>query len=127
MRALVTGGIVFIGSHIVRHLLNQRIEVRCLIRATSKRTNLDDLAIEYVIGDLQDSKSLELAIRDSDVLFHAAADYRLGARRPEEMDRIKVEGTRLLFQAAAKAHVKKIVYTSSVAAIGRPQLTGHLG
>src|ERR1700687_2126091 len=119
MRALVTGGTGFIGSHVVRQLLAQKIPVRCLIRASSKRSNLDDLEVEYVVGDLQDPESLKLALRDCDRLFHVAADYRLWALHPKEMDRINVEGTRALFHAAGDAGLKKIVYTSSVAAVGR--------
>ena len=53
------------------------------------------------------------------MLFHVAADYRLWARHPEEMERVNVEGTRQLLQAAGDAGISKIVYTSSVAAIGR--------
>jgi dihydroflavonol-4-reductase len=127
MRALVTGGTGFIGSHVVRRLLKEKIQVRCLIRPASKRSNLDGLEVSYVIGDLQDAGSLKTALKDCDALFHVAADYRLWARHPEEMDRINVEGTRKLLQAAGDAGLKKIVFTSSVAAVGRPQTNGHLG
>ena len=127
MRALVTGGTGFIGSHVVRRLLKQKIAVRCLIRAGSKRANLDGLEVEYVVGDLQDAPSLELALRDCQRLFHVAADYRLWALHPEEMFRINVEGTRRLLQAAGEAGLEKIVYTSSVAAVGRPAADGRLG
>ena len=127
MQVLVTGGTGFIGSHVVRRLLKEKIQVRCLLRGTSKRSNLDGLDVSYVVGDLQDAASLKTALMDCDVLFHVAADYRLWARHPEEMDRINVEGTRQLFQAAADAHLKRIIYTSSVAAIGRPEANGHLG
>ena len=107
MRALVTGGTGFIGSHVVRHLLKQKIGVRCLIRETSKRSNLDDLQVEYIVGDLGDVSSLKLALRDCDMLFHVAADYRLWTPRPAEMERINVEGTRQLLQAAGEAGLKK--------------------
>ncbi len=111
----------------MRKLLAQKVPVRCLIRASSKRANLDALPVEYVIGDLQEASSLKLALRDCDTLFHVAADYRLWALHPEEMARINVEGTRQLFQAAADAKLSKIVYTSSVSAVGRPHTNGHLG
>jgi dihydroflavonol-4-reductase len=127
MRALVTGGTGFIGSHVVRKLLTEKIPVRCLIRSSSKRTNLAGLAVEYAVGDLQDIESLKSALKDCDMLFHVAADYRLWALHPEELDRTNVEGTSQLFQAAGYAGLKKIVYTSSVSAIGRPHANGHLG
>jgi dihydroflavonol-4-reductase len=120
MRALVTGGTGFIGSHVVRQLLARKIAVRCLIRPTSKRANLDGLTVEYVMGDLQETSSLRLALKDCDWLFHVAADYRLWTRHPEEMTRINVEGTRQLMAAAGEAGLQRIVYTSSVAAVGRP-------
>lgn len=126
-RALVTGGTGFIGSHVVRRLLRERWTVRCLVRAGSRRENLSDLNVEYVIGDLGDASSLRMAVRDCDALFHAAADYRLWVRDPKGMFRINVEGTRTLLDAAAQAGVKKIVYTSSVSAVGRPRVNGALG
>jgi dihydroflavonol-4-reductase len=127
MQALVTGGTGFIGSHVVRRLLTAKVKVRCLLRAASKRTNLDGLDVSYVVGDLGDGASLKTAFKDCQALFHVAADYRLWVRHPEDMDRINVEGTRHLFEAAADAHVERIVYTSSVAAVGRPEVNGQLG
>jgi len=126
-RALVTGGTGFIGSHVVRRLLKEKIIVRCLIRAASNRANLSGLEVEYVIGDLRDPASLKLALRDCDLLFHAAADYRIWARDPKELEQTNVIGTRALFEAAAEAKIQKIIYTSSVAAIGRPETHGTLG
>src|SRR5437879_920895 len=120
MKALVTGGTGFIGSHVVRELLTHKIPVRCLIRAASVRSNLSGLEVEYLVGDLQDAGSLKLALKDCDRLFHVAADYRLWSLRPEELERTNVEGTRALLAAAGDAGLKKIVYTSSVAAVGRP-------
>src|ERR1017187_937466 len=111
MRALVTGATGFIGSHVVRRLLKQKIQVRCLIRGASNRANLDGLEVSYVFGDLQAPASLKLALRDCDTLFHVAADYRLWAPDPQAMHRINVEGTRLLLQAAADAKLERIVYT----------------
>src|SRR2546423_6020175 len=100
VRALVTGGTGFIGSHVARHLLKQKIAVRCLVRPSSNRANLDGLEVEYVLGDLWDAASLRLAVKDCDYLFHVAADYRIWALHPEELDKTNVEGTRQLFQAA---------------------------
>jgi len=125
--ALVTGGTGFIGSHVVRQLLSRHIAVRCLVRAQSNRRNLDGLDVSYVLGDLRDAASLRLALRDCDQLYHIAADYRIWTRHPKEMERTNVEGTRQLFEAAGEAGLKRIVFTSSVAAVGRPESNGHLG
>lgn len=127
MRALVTGGTGFVGSHVVRRLIDQKVTVRCLVRPGSKRANIEGLDLEYIVGDLRDAPSLKTALRDCQMLFHVAADYRLWARDPHEMDRTNIDGTRTLLQAAGDAGIKKVVYTSSVAAVGRPASNGHLG
>lgn len=126
-RALVTGGTGFIGSHVVRRLLREKQTVRCLIRANSNRANLDGLEVEYIFGDLRDPESLKLALRDCDTLYHVAADYRIWSRDPRELEKTNVDGSRAILQAAADAKLRKIVYTSSVAAVGRPPLNGTLG
>jgi dihydroflavonol-4-reductase len=120
MKILVTGGTGFIGSHVVRALLARKHTVRCLIRPGSNRANLAGLEVEYVIGDLNDTASLKVALHDCDELFHVAADYRLWSLRPQELERTNVEGSRALLQAASDAKLSKIVFTSSVAAVGRP-------
>src|SRR6185369_8849503 len=107
-------GTGFIGSHVVRRLLQEKVHVRCLVRPTSKRKNLDGLEVSYIVGDLRDAPSLKTAVKDCDTIFHVAADYRLWAPDPSEMHRINIEGTRALFNAAGDAGIKKIVFTSSV-------------
>jgi dihydroflavonol-4-reductase len=125
--ALVTGGTGFVGCHVVRHLLAQKVKVRCLVRPGSNKANLQGLDVEIAEGDLNDFVSLHKAVSGSQMLFHVAADYRLWARNPKEMERTNVQGTRDILQAAADAGVKKVVYTSSVAAVGRPEEEGQLG
>ena len=90
--------------------------VRVLARPSSPRTNLNaaDVVCE---GDLRDRASLAAALKGARYLFHAAADYRLWARNPEEIQRSNVEGTRLIMQEALSAGVERIVYTSSVATL----------
>lgn len=127
MRVLVTGGTGFIGSHVVQALLGRKMTVRCLVRPGSSRQNLAGLDLEYIVGDLNDAASLRLALRDCDQLYHVAADYRLWAKRPAEMERTNVEGSRSLLQAAADSKLSKIVFTSSVSAIGRPHANGVWG
>jgi dihydroflavonol-4-reductase len=90
------------------------------VRPSSERRNLTALAVEIVQGDLTDPSSLTRALQGCDVLFHVAADYRLWAPHPEELYRNNVEGTGHILQAARRAGVERIVYTSSVATIGLP-------
>ena len=114
---LVTGGSGFVGAAVVRELLQAGHEVRAFIRPTSMRTNLARLPVEIVQGDLRDAASLRRAMAGIRFVFHVAADYRLWARRPEEIVRTNVEGTRALMEAALGAGVERIVYTSSVATL----------
>jgi dihydroflavonol-4-reductase len=120
MRALVTGATGFVGAAVARALEEAGWQVRVLARRGSDRSNLENLALEVAEGDLADSISLDRALEGCTALFHAAADYRLGARDPQQLYRTNVEGTRNILQAARQAGVARTVYTSSVATIGIP-------
>ncbi|MFT6583088.1 MAG: dihydroflavonol-4-reductase [Alphaproteobacteria bacterium] len=126
MKALVTGATGFVGAAVARALLAQDTELRLLTRAQSDRSNIDDLPGETVIGDLRDEGSLRKAVAGCDAVFHVAADYRLWTPKPQEMYDANVDGSRNLVRAAADAGVKRIIYTSSVAALGVPK-DGSLG
>lgn len=118
MKTLVTGATGFVGSAVVRELLDAGHELRALARAGSDRRNLEGLPIEVVEGDLRAPQSLVRALRGCRALFHVAADYRLWSPRPAELYEVNVDGTRALMQAALEAGVERIVYTSSVATLG---------
>lgn len=120
MRALLTGGTGFVGAAVARALLREGWQVRALVRANSDRRNLKGLTVETTEGDLGDVASLERAAGGCEALFHVAADYRLGARNPQQLYQTNVEGTRNVLNAARAAHVRRVVYTSSVATIGIP-------
>ena len=122
---LVTGASGFVGSAIARRLVRAGHQVRALVRPTSARINVTGLPIEIVEGDLHDADSLARAMIGMRFLFHVAADYRLWARDPADIVRTNVEGTRAVMNAARRAGVERIVYTSSVATLkarpnGRP-------
>ncbi len=115
---LVTGATGFLGWHVARRLLDRGCCVRALARDTRRLRELPK--IEPAQGDLRDPQSLTRAVQGCKSLFHVAADYRLWVRDPDEMYRANVDGTRALFEAALKAGVEKIVYTSTVGCIGVP-------
>jgi dihydroflavonol-4-reductase len=115
---LVTGGTGFVGAHVVRALLARGRVVRCLVRPRSRLANLEGLRVEIAQGDLTDPASLTRAIAGASTLYHCAADYRLWARDPGELHRANVEGTENVLSAAAAAGVARVVYTSSVGALG---------
>lgn len=115
---LVTGGTGFVGAHVVRALLARGRAVRCLVRSCSRRNNLDGLPVELVEGDLDDPVSLSRALVGTETLYHCAADYRLWAKDPGQIYRTNVSGTENALAAAARARVARVVYTSSVGALG---------
>lgn len=118
MTTLLTGASGFVGAAVLRHLVATGREVRVLLRPTSDRRNVADVACEVAQGDLADPSSLAAAVKGCEALYHVAADYRLWVRDPQEMYRANVDGTRELLRAAAAAGARRIVYCSSVAAIG---------
>ena len=113
---LVTGASGFVGSAIAAALRARGHEVRVLARRSSPRANLNPADIVFE-GDLRDRASLGPALKGVRFLFHAAADYRLWAKDPEEIAHNNVEGTRLIMEEALRAGVERIVYTSSVATL----------
>jgi dihydroflavonol-4-reductase len=114
---LVTGASGFVGSAVARQLAQAGEQVRVLVRSTSSRVNVADPKLEIVEGDLRDAASLARALQGVRVLFHVAADYRLWARNDNDIIRTNVDGTRALMDAAKRAGVERIVYTSSVATL----------
>jgi len=118
MTTLVTGATGFVGSAVVRCLLNAGHQVRIMVRPQSVHTNIQDLNVEIVKADLTQTDTLLNAVKGCDTLFHVAADYRLWVRNSNVLYHVNVDGTRSLMQAAIDAGVSKIVYTSSVATLG---------
>jgi dihydroflavonol-4-reductase len=113
---LVTGASGFLGSAIANALRTRGDDVRVLARPSSPRTNLN-LADTLFEGDLRNRASLAAALKGARYLFHAAADYRLWARDPDEILLNNLEGTRLIMEEALRAGIERVVYTSSVATL----------
>ncbi len=116
-KTLVTGGTGFIGGAVVTELLAAGREVRVLARAPGA---LAGLPVEVARGDLRDPASLAAAVKGCRRVFHVAADYRLWVPDPDRMYAANVQGTRDLLAAAAEAGVERLVYTSTVGALGNP-------
>ncbi len=126
MKVLITGSSGFIGAAVTRAVLARGDEVRVLVRSSSNQENLRGLPVEIFQGDLQDSQSLAQALANCQGLYHVAAHYALWDRNPDVFYRVNVEGTVNLLKAAGEKGVEKIVYTSTIGAIGLPE-EGGLG
>lgn len=121
---LVTGATGFVGHHVAKRLIERGCKINVLSRPNSRRDNLNALlkgSYEVVEGDLTDAESLKRAMRGVRTLYHVAADYRLWSKDPQELYRANVDGTRTLLQIAMDSGVERVVYTSTVGALGIPK------
>ncbi len=114
---LVTGASGFVGAAVARAAVARGFKTRVLMRPTASRANIRGLDVEPVSGDMRDAASMAAAMSGARYLFHVAADYRLWARDPGEIERNNLDGARATMQAALRAGVERVVYTSSVAAL----------
>lgn len=121
MQVLVTGGGGFVGSHLVRLLVSRGNRVRVLTRSPASAKIISDLNVEVAIGDLKDPESLKVATQGCEQVFHCAADYRLWSSNFRELYENNVDGTENLLKVCQQNNVTKVVYTSSVAAVGIPK------
>lgn len=118
---LVTGAAGFIGHHVVRLLVEQGRSVRALLRPGEDPRNLDGLdpaRVERVEGDVLDRDRMRTLVRGCDAVYHLAAIYRTWVPDPKVIYDVNVTGSAVVLAAAAEAGVRKVVYTSSIAAVG---------
>jgi dihydroflavonol-4-reductase len=118
MTVLVTGATGYIGSAVVRELLNRSEAVRCLVRKSSNLSNLEGLEVELAFGDISDIESVRHALRNCQYVYHLAALYANWLPNSGLMYQVNEEGTRNVLAACKDAEIKKVVYCSSVAALG---------
>lgn len=116
--ALVTGANGFVGCHVVRALRERGTHVRAFVRKGADVRALEGIDCEPAYGDLRDRESLMRATRGCSVVYHVGADYRLWVPHEAPMYAANVEGTRNVLAAARAAGVDRIVYTSTVGALG---------
>ena len=118
MKTLVTGATGFIGSSVVRRLLDRGREVRCYVEPGADRGTLSGLDVEIVEGDVLDRDALAAALKGCNKLYHLAAIYKLWLPNRRRMYDVNVEGSQVVLLAAQRAGLERIVYTSSIAAVG---------
>ena len=118
MATLVTGATGFIGSHIAKKLVDRGERVKVLLRKSSQTKNIDDIDVERVYGDVLDVDSINEALKDCDTLYHTAGVASFRKEDYQKMEDINMQGTANVMNAALEAGVKKVVHTSSIAAIG---------
>src|SRR5438552_3162989 len=120
MKALVTGSTGFVGAAVTRCLLERGVDVRVLVRRDSDLRNLEGLKVEQAYGDLRDAASLRQALTGCRQLYHVDAHLARWAPDPQIFHDINVTGTRNLMEAARKSGIERLLYTSTIGAIGLP-------
>src|SRR5512135_892564 len=118
LKALVTGGTGFIGSHLTEALIRKGVQVRCLLRRTSDLKWLKGLPIEFAHGDCTNKTSLEKAVKGVDWVFHLAGVTK--AIKAETYFEVNSLGTENLIHACLENNprLQKFIYISSQAAAG---------
>jgi dihydroflavonol-4-reductase len=118
MKALVTGSAGFIGSNVVRTLLEDGHDVRALHLPNEDLRNLRGLDVERVRGDVTDAPAMREAMRGCEVVFHLAPVYALWTKDVDIMHRVNVVGTQNVLDAARAEGVRRVVHTSPIARFG---------
>jgi len=115
---VLTGASGLLGANLAALLLESGHSVRATRRGTSKVAHLAHLPIDWLTADLGDTASLEAAFRGAEVVFHCAAQVSIRKAVTPELVRANVEGTRHVLAAVRAAGVPRLVYTSTVGAVG---------
>lgn len=124
MKILILGATGFIGKHLTKALSERKYKIRCLARTDSKKEDIDFLKsckAEIFFGDVFDEQSLLKAMKGMDAIFnlvgggYVSTTFKKGY---EALKKLNVESTRIVFEAAVKAKVKRLVHFSSISAMG---------
>ncbi len=117
MKTLVTGATGFLGSHLVESLANKGYKIIAMIRENSNKDLIKDLVTEFRYGDLGRPETLDAVVKGVDVVIHLAAYYTFhGSKKLYE--KINVEGTKHLVEAALKHKIQQFIYCSTTEVIG---------
>jgi dihydroflavonol-4-reductase len=116
---LVTGAAGHIGNVLVRELLSEGRKVRGLILPGEDISSLEGLDIEIAEGNVLDLDSLKVAMDGIEIVFHLAGVISIMPGKNEWMQKVNVEGTKNVLQAAKEKGISRFVYTSSIHALSR--------
>jgi len=122
MKVLVTGGTGFVGSALIKHLLENNYEVRVLAHHKKNRFFFNDFDVEMVDGNILHPGAVEKAIKGCSIVFNLASVYTFypfWEKDPKALYKINVQGTTNILAAALQNKVQRFIHTSTVATIGK--------
>jgi dihydroflavonol-4-reductase len=120
MKVAITGGNGFIGSNLAHLMMSRGHEVRVLIRESSDVSNLQGFDVARCIADVRNKEELQAALKGAEIVFHTAAIVSFWKPLRQLQHEVNVIGTRNVVQACLTAGVRRLVHTSSIAALGYP-------
>ena len=121
-KVLVTGGTGFLGAYIIRELVAKGYSVRAIRRSTTWPAFIPPAIlekVEWISGDILDVIGLEEAMEGAEAVVHAAAKVSFSARDRRELFSTNIDGTANVVNIALEKNIKRFIYISSVAALGR--------
>lgn len=121
---LVIGANGFLGSHVTRALVADGAEVRAMVRPSANTRSIDDLPVTRVEGDVFDTATVREAMDGCDDVYYCVVDTRAWLRDPAPLFRTNVDGLRNVLDVAKDANLRRFVFTSSYATVGRRR--GHV-
>ncbi len=128
-KILITGGTGFLGSYIIKQLVEKNYAVRAIRRGNKLPTWISKEItdkVEWVEGDILDVVALQDAMESVDTVIHSAAIVSFLRKDREQMYQVNVEGTANVVNMALEKNVSRLVHISSVAALGRTAGGGHV-
>lgn len=115
MKYFVTGATGFVGSHVVRQLIEGGHEVVAVVRNPAKARELAKLGVTIAQGDVTDKESMREPMRGVDGVFHIAGWYKVGVKDKSDGEKINIQGTRNVLELMKELGIQKGVYTSTLA------------
>lgn len=117
MKILITGADGMLGTSLVLLLLERKHTVTAFIHPSSKSTTLDKLEVKKVYGDILQANTLDDAMKDVDVVIHAAASTSVWPSRSEFVKKINVDGTRNIIDKVLQYNISKLIYVGSASSV----------
>lgn len=118
MKILVTGATGFLGYWVVDRLIQEGHQVRILVRKNSSLEEVSKFSLEKSLGDVTNLESLLQATKGIDCVFHLAGLIAYKRTDRAAMEAVNIDGTQNVIEACKRNNVKKLVYLSSVVAVG---------